>query len=67
MIVLTKLWNLIDGHKTQIAAIALLITGFCINRGYLAQDAADLILGLIGLLTGVWDLGAIIRACGPTR
>lgn len=47
-----SLMKLIDGHKTQLGAAALLITGFCINRGYLQKDAADLILGLLTLWTG---------------
>jgi len=47
-----SLWELTNGHKTQISLAAVLITGFCINRGWLQQDAADLILGLLALVGG---------------
>ena len=47
-----KLWELIDGHKTQLTLAATLITGFCINRGWMQQDVSDLILGLLALVGG---------------
>ena len=53
-----KLLDLIDGHKTQVVLAATLITGFCINRGWMQQDLADLILGLLALFGG----GAVAHA-----
>jgi hypothetical protein len=52
------LWEFIDGHKTQVILASTLITGFLINRGWIQQDFADLILGLLALIGG----GAVAHA-----
>ena len=46
------LWEFIDGHKTQVILASTLITVFLINRGWIQQDFADLILGLLALIGG---------------
>lgn len=47
-----QLWDLIDGHKTQISAVALLILSFCINRGWVPTDVGDLITAILAACTG---------------
>ena len=53
-----SLWHIMDGHKTQIGAALLLMTAFCINRGYLLQDTADMLLGILTL----WTVGSVGHA-----
>jgi len=58
MNILTNLWNMIDGHKTQVGAALLLVLGFCTSRGYIQQDASDLALGILAL----WTTAAVVHA-----
>jgi len=47
-----KLLKLINGKKTTIATVIMLIVLFCVNRGYIATDVSELI-GSIMLALGI--------------
>jgi len=47
------LWQLIDGHKTTIAATANLVMVFVAGRGWLQPDTLYLIEGLLTAWLGV--------------
>jgi hypothetical protein len=47
---MNKLWQAIDGHKTQIAAIATLLAGFATGHGWIPKETSDLVLGILAAL-----------------
>ena len=47
------LWQLMSGHKTQIASVANLVILFVVGRGWMKPDAVNLGIGLLTLWTGV--------------
>ena len=49
------LWQLLSGHKTQVAAVLNLIIVFVVGRDMLQPDAVNLITGLLTL----WTVGAV--------
>ena len=44
--------ELINGHKTQIGAIAGLVIGLCVSRGWIPADIAQVALAIVGVWTG---------------
>ena len=53
---LDKILLFLSGKKTTIASIIGLIVVFCVNRGYIPEDVAELIMGILvalGLTTNV--------------
>ena len=52
------LWNMIDGHKTQITGALALVLAFAINREWVDQETANLITGLLAIAFG----GAVAHA-----
>lgn len=42
----------LDGKKTYISSIALLVIPFLVSQGYMSQELAALISGIIGILMG---------------
>jgi len=49
--------NWINGHKTQIGAVATLTVGFLITQGVITETVGTYALSLLGVLLG----GAIIH------
>lgn len=44
---LKQFLNFLDGKKTTIAVIIGYLVVFCLGRGYITQDLADLISGIM--------------------
>lgn len=42
----------LEGSKTYLASIALLVIPFLVSQGYMTQDLAQLISGIIAILMG---------------
>ena len=47
-----KFLTMLEGSKTYIASIALLVIPFLVSRGYMTQELAQLVSGIIGVLMG---------------
>jgi hypothetical protein len=45
-----KLLDFLRGKKTTIASIIGLVVVFSVNRGYIAQDVSELIMGILTIL-----------------
>jgi uncharacterized membrane protein (Fun14 family) len=60
---MSDLMNALDGHKTQIGAVAGLIVGLCIARGWMPTDVGQVVLAVVG----VWTTGAIAHAEAKRR
>jgi uncharacterized membrane protein (Fun14 family) len=58
-----KILKALDGHKTQLGAIAGLIVGLCIARGWMPSDVGQVVLAVVG----VWTTGAIAHAEAKKR
>ena len=43
---LKKILALVNGRKTSIVAVIMLIVIFCVNRGYIAEDVSELIASI---------------------
>ena len=41
-----KILDLVNGRKTTISAVAMLIVVFCVNRGYIPADVSELIASI---------------------
>ncbi|MFA4833574.1 MAG: hypothetical protein WC619_01855 [Patescibacteria group bacterium] len=42
----------LDGYKTYISALALLIIPFAITQGYITKELGELLAGIIAILMG---------------
>ena len=45
--------KIFDGHKTQIGAVAALVVGLCVTRGWIPADVAQVLLSIVGIWTGI--------------
>ena len=46
------IWNWLDGKKTIIGAIAANIVPWLILKGYLTDDTAEMLMGVVAAVTG---------------
>ena len=52
MNILIKLWNFINGHKTQAMGFISLLIGFATTKGLLDSDTSVFLLSIASLLFG---------------
>ena len=43
-----NIWNWLKGKKSYIVAIAVAVVTFCLSMGYITQDVAVTLYGLLG-------------------
>ncbi len=53
-----KIWNSINGHKTQVGAFLTLSAGFLSNKGLIDVETTNYILAVLGL----WLTGSIYHS-----